>query len=226
MSYKIALYAGQNLVLSNEVACIVSFNSFFKDHRRRSQVFVSSKIKYRRAYYNFKISQGIWQALFRETFKNFKKFREEIIRTALWGFNYRDLKLYKKTIKYDLHSFRFFREISTVIKTYYNYYSIACAILTAMFFPRIGLPKALPKLFEEIYGYDFLDEFFFPPAFAFTILESTTDLLLGETLRDELTIAKSFLSFLLWKRAPFFLKPPYSKLVKVGAKTDILWITL
>lgn len=226
MLYKIAFYAGQNLVLSNEILCIISFNKFLKDDKRRAQIFINSKSKYYRAYYNFKISSHIWQTLFQESFKNFKKIREEIIKTALFGLNYRDHKIYGRTFKYDLHFNRLFREISTIIETYYNYYSVACAILTALFFSRIGLPEILPKLFEEIYGQDFFDEFFFPPAFIFTVFESTTDLILGETLKDELLIAKSFLSFLLWKRVPALLKLPYYRLINAGAERNKIWITL
>ncbi len=226
MPYKIAFYVGQNLLLSNEIVCIISFHDFLRDDRRRAQILVNSECGYCRTYYNFRTSPDIWRALFRESFRNFKKFREEIIKTALWGLNYRDKRLYKKTLKYELYSPRFFREVSTIIKTYYNYYSIACAVLTALFFSRIGLPEALPKLFEEIYGQDFLDEFFFPPAFVFTVFESTTNLLLGETLKDELLIAKSFLSFLLWKYAPNLLKLPYYKLIKAGTDREKIWITL
>ncbi|MCD6490454.1 MAG: hypothetical protein J7K20_06995 [Thermodesulfobacterium sp.] len=142
------------------------------------------------------------------------------------GLKYREHKLYGKTFDEFIPFKSLIKEVSFLIETYYKYYSIACAILTALFFTNIGLPSSLPKIIDYIYGQDFLDDFFFAPAFIFTVFESTTDLLLGEQLEDEVCIARSFLSFLLWKHAKSLLKIPYLKLLQTGVSRELIWVTL
>lgn len=229
MEEKIVLYNGQNIEFKNCVLCVISFkndlHNLFKE-RKRATILLNKSHNYSRTYLNFKKPLEIWKSLFLRYFVNQKQIEEEIKTVALLGLKYREHKLYNRSFKEYISFKTLIKEVSILIEVYYRYYSIACAILTALFFTKIGLPDTLPKVLVNTYGQDFLDDFFFAPAFMFTVFESTTDLLLGESLEDELTIAKSFLSFLLWRHAKSFLKIPYFKLLSVGAKKELIWITL
>lgn len=226
MTGKIALYNGQNIEFSNDIVCIISFKNFSFLENKRTKILVDKNRNYLRTYLNFKESPDIWQFLFQKYFKNPEKNREEIKMVALLGLKYREHKLYHRSLRCYISFKELIKEVSALIEAYYRYYSIACAILTALFFTRIGLTNSLPKILDQIYGHDFLDDFFFAPAFIFTVFESTTDLLLGESPEDEIFIAKSFLSFLLWRHAKSLLKFPYYKLIDAGAKREHICITL
>ena len=224
MKEKIVLYNGQNIEFPKYTLCVISFKNYVLN--KKPAILLDKNCNYSRTYLNFKKSSEIWESLFLKYFINQKQIEEEIKTVALLGLKYREHKLYNRSLKEYISFKTLIKEVSILIEVYYRYYSIACAILTALFFTKIGLPDTLPKVLVNIYGQDFLDDFFFAPAFVFTVFESTTDLLLGESLEDELTIAKSFLSFLLWRHAKSLLKFPYSKLLSVGAKKEFIWITL
>jgi len=222
---RILIYYGQKVTFSENIASIISFKSGFENIGLPLIRLFPSK-DYSRIYLNFKEPIIPVKNLFVKFLRERRNLLEEFQNTAYLALKYRDHKLYGKSFNEPIPYRLLVKEVSTIIKAYYRYYSIACAILTALFFTNVGLPKFLPKFIEEVYGQDFLDDFFFAPAFIFTVFESTADLLLGEEFKDEVYIAKSFLSFLLWKHAKALLKIPYFKLIHVGVKKELIWITL
>uniref|UniRef100_A0A7V4N3F7 Uncharacterized protein n=1 Tax=Thermodesulfobacterium geofontis TaxID=1295609 RepID=A0A7V4N3F7_9BACT len=222
---RILIYYGQNVTISKDIASIISFrNGFEKIGLPLIKLFPSKN--YSRIYLNFKESSIIIKNMYLNFFRKRRVWIEEFQNVAYFALNYRNHKLYGKSFDEPIPYRVLVKEVSTIIKAYYKYYSIACAILTTLFFTKVGLPKILPKVIEEVYGQDFLDDLFFAPAFVFTVFESTTDLLLGESFEDEVYIARSFLSFLLWKHAKALLKIPYFKLIHAGIKRELIWITL
>lgn len=226
MKGKVAIYYGQNVEFSKDVISIISFDNNLTNEKNRKIIFINKEKNYFRNYLNFKNLSEIWDSLIIKYFKHREKVEEEFKIISILGLKYREHKLYGKTFKEFISFKSLIKEVSILIETHYKYYSIACAILTALFFTNIGLPRALPKIIDYIYGQDFLDDFFFAPAFIFTVFESTADLLLGEQLEDEICIARSFLSFLLWKHAKSLLKIPYFKLIQTGINGELLWVTL
>ena len=226
MQSQILIYYGQNVTISKDISSIVSFKNGFEKIGLPLIKLLPSK-NYSRTYLNFKDPPiSAVKNLFINFLRNRRNWLEEFQNTAYLGLKYRDHKLYGKSFDVPIPYRILVKEVSTIIKTYYKYYSIACAILTVLFFTKVGLPKILPKFIEEVYGQDFLDDLFFAPAFMFTVFESTADLLLGESLEDEVCIVRSFLSFLLWKHAKALLKIPYFKLINAGVKKELIWITL
>jgi len=225
MLSRILIYYGQNISISEDIASILSFKNGL-EKIGLPLIKINSYKNYSRVYLNFKDSSILTRNLMINFFKDRRIWLEEFQNTAYLGLKYRDYKLYGKSHDQPIPYKVLVKEVSTIVKAYYKYYSVACATLTVLFFSKVGLPKYLPKVLEDVYGQDFLDDFFFAPAFIFTVFESTTDLLLGEKLENEVDIVKSFLSFLLWKHAKAFLKLPYFKLIKAGVKKEHIWITL
>ncbi|QER42727.1 hypothetical protein F1847_08215 [Thermodesulfobacterium sp. TA1] len=226
MKGKVIVYYGQKVEFSHEVISIISFTKDIVNVGKRQIIVINKEEKYFRYYLNFKRSPEIENSLMAKYLKNREKIREEIRTISILGLKYREHKLYGKTFNEFIPFKALIKEVSLLIEAYYKYYSIACAILTTLFFTKIGIPSSLPKIIDYIYGQDFLDDFFFAPAFIFTIFESTTDLLLGERLVDEACIARSFLSFLLWKHAKPLLKIPYFNLIQTGVSRDLIWVIL
>ncbi|HAA83646.1 MULTISPECIES: hypothetical protein [Thermodesulfobacterium] len=183
--------------------------------------------RYKRTYRNFnKIFKTYWGKLLFEYLKA-KNLEREYKSIILWSLNYRSLKLYGYNLPKAFSYKDLLKEANLIIQAYYCYYSIACAVLTGLFFGEVGLPQTLPKLEEKLYGQDFLDDFFFPVAFTFTVLESTNDLILKEPPpADPGFIVKAFLSFLLWKGTKALIKIPYGTLIKLGIPPSWIWITL
>ncbi|MGB9762361.1 MAG: hypothetical protein ACP5KO_07960 [Caldimicrobium sp.] len=221
------IYIGRTIDLAKlkDVTTLIIFGNLSPEVNRKI-ILIDKEEGYRRKYLNFVDKEKVSYALFSEYFSNFSKIKEEIKEVAQFALRYRDFKLYNQVLTDYKNSKILFKEISTIIEAYYKYYSIACSILTALFFSNLGLPEKLPKVFDHIYGKDFLDDFFFAPAFTFTVFETTVDLLTKDPLDDEISIAKSFISFLLWRYAKNLLKFSYNRLIKIGVKPEKLWITL
>lgn len=194
--------------------------------QNRFVIFLDPSENYKRHYANFKEAEkDFTHRLFREVI--FKPpFKQELFKTVVFALNYRSHKLFGKVLSEKLSPDKLFREANVIIRSSYAYYSIACAILVFLFFQKIGFPAYQTKNYEEIYGFDFFDEFFFPVAFTFTIFESTVDLLLHESIENPLEIAKSFISFLLWRGSLRLLNIPFKFLINLGIKPADLWITL
>ncbi|MEZ0344241.1 MAG: hypothetical protein ABWJ99_05515 [Caldimicrobium sp.] len=225
MKRLIYIFHEQNPIPLEEFECIVALREDIQSLRNKTLIFVNPKENYRRSYFNFNKAPLVWRNLFNH-YANPSLVLKDYLPIVSFGLSYREHKLFGRQLKEWKSLRRIFWEASSIIKSYYHYYSIACAILTALFFSRVGLAENLPKVLPEFYGQDFLDDFFFPAAFIFTIFESTADLLLGEALKEEEYIVRAFLSFLLWKHTKRLLKISYNQLIKAGVKGKSLWITL
>ena len=224
-SHKILIYVGQNVKSFDNILSVISFKPGI-DVVGIPLIQLATHNNYFRKYYNFKELSKIDHKILVNFLLNEKNFQQEFLNTAYFGLKYRDHKIHGKSYKLNISYKTLVKEVSIIIQAFYKYYSTAIAILTALFFSQIGLPKVLPKVREHIFGQDFLDDFFFVPAFIFTIFESTTDLLLGIPLKDEPTIVRAFLSFLLWRHAKNLLKIPYNKLISLGINPKQICLTL
>ncbi len=176
-----------------DVDCIISFNENIKC-KDIPVIYINKSFS--RSYHNFKrMPKDLWFKLYNEILHHFWG----VCRSwAYFGIDYHNKKKGVGWIKISFKTL--IKDVSFIIEYNYPYYSIACAILTALFFTKIGLPEKLvlaPRV--EIYAEDFLDQFFFIPAFIFTIIEYTNDVILKEDLEDEEHIVRAFISFLLWK---------------------------
>ncbi|MEO0241410.1 MAG: hypothetical protein ABIM83_08140 [candidate division WOR-3 bacterium] len=213
----------------SQVACIITFNLEYlnsKVYRQFPTIFIDLKEKYKRKYFNFRTAQKEFSEHLLRDFLIFQRVIDYIFPVAYFCLNYYYHKIYNQGFKENLKPNYLLREISKIIEANYHYYSISCALLTPIFFFKIGLPSSLPKIFEYIYGFDFLDDFFFPLAAVFTVFEYTNDLLLGEKNFDPICICRSFLSFLLWRKSRALLNKPLEKLILAGASKKDIWITL
>ncbi len=176
-----------------DVDCIISFNENIKC-KDIPVIYINESFS--RSYHNFKrMPKDLWFKLYNEVLHHFNGM---CIGWAYFGINYYNKKTEIGWIKIPFKDL--IEEVNLNIKLRYSYYSIACAILTALFFTKIGLPEKLvlaPKVIT--YAKDFLDQFFFIPAFIFTTVEYTNDIILEERMEDEEHIVRAFISFLLWK---------------------------
>jgi len=229
MTKKFAIYYGQPLNLTLDTIGLLCFKENPPDdgfNYKRLKIFVLKKENFKRKYENFKTLSPQFEEKLYKFFFNYSEFRREYTKVIYSSLNYRSYKLYERSYPEYLSFDKLLREASALIEAYYSYYSIAVSILTFLFFSKIGLPSSIPKIVDTLYGYDFLDDFFFPVAFPFICYESTNDLLYNLKLEDPLHIFYTFVSFLLWKRAKVYLKLPYYKLYNLGVNKHDLWITL
>ncbi|MCX7613827.1 MAG: hypothetical protein RMI63_08880 [Caldimicrobium sp.] len=226
---KIAIYTGSPINLSRDIACLITFQrNFPKDEytSKRACIYVDQHQGFRRIYQNFKLMPPHLATRLYKSYLNRSFLQGELLKSILLALNYRYKKLDYRTKLIPKKPSLLMHEASTIIKAYYHYYSTACAILTALFLTRIGIPSEQPKLLEQVYGFDFMDDLFLPIAFLYTVFESVKDLLLGEAQRDPVYMAKSFISFLLWRGCKPLLKIPYYRLILGGAKGEDIWIIL
>lgn len=229
MTKKFAVYYGQPLNLTLDTIGLLCLKENPPDdgfNYKRLKIFLSKSTNYQRKYENFKVLPAIIERRLYQFYFNYSQVRQEFRKIIYFSLNYRSFKLYDKSYPEYLPYNKLLKEASTIIEAHYAYYSLSVSILTLLFFSRIGLPRELPKVFESLYGQDFLDDIFFPVAFPFTCYEATLDLLLGRSLEDDLHIIRAFLSFLLWPKSKTFLKMIYYKLNFAGINKNDIWITL
>lgn len=229
MSGKVVIITREYDVNFTEVSCIITFNDkclSLKICKEYPTIFIDPNRGYKRFYLNFRqIEKEISKRLF-SYFFNLKNLIDYTFSVSLFCLNYYYLKIHGHSFERLFKPNYLYKEISKIIEANYHYYSVSCAILTTLFFTKLGLPSSLPKIFEYTYGFDFLDNFFFPISCVFTVFEYTNDLLLGERCVDPLYISKAFISFLLWPKSKVFLKIPLKKLIYAGANKKDIWITL
>jgi len=229
MQGKILIYHGQSIDSFDGISCIISFRNFPENiilPEGIPIIMLYPTQSYRRSYSNFPIPSQPVKCLIYHYIINPKIWKKDFNISVYFALKYREILLYGQSIDQFPPFPVLAQQVSSLIEGYYHYYSIACSILTALFFTKLGLPAKLPKFIDETYGQDFLDDFFFAPAFVFTVFESTADLLLGEKMKNPLIIAKSFISFLLCRHGKALLRLPYLKLIRYGATPNQLWITL
>ena len=162
--------------------------------------------------------------------ENFSIKLRYFIENNFWNFSrfwiYSSVNHYEKKLKIkykdpNIPFFYYLTKVNAIIQERYNYYSIACAILIALFFSKTGIP--LPQYLSPlpntgIKGKDFFDYFFFAPAIFFTTIEYVNDLLLNETLKNEEHIVRTFGSFLLWKPVKRALECSYNYLLNLSIR--------
>lgn len=223
--YKIQVVNDKTPQLSPEIQSVVTFNrTHFYMVKTKPLIFIDHMNSYRRYYSNFKKLSHDESTLIYEFLLNPTNFREYFYLPSTMALNYYYAKLQIWFKKDKLTFTEILREINVLLKSNYKYYSVACGILTAMFFSKIGIPIVTSKINEKIYGIDIFDDIFFPLAFPFMVFETVTDLLTGTKIEDPLAISRAFISFLLWKGAKSLLSMVAYKIFRNHLQ-EIPWIT-
>lgn len=218
----------------------------FNEHKLNDQNRYSTAILLREPRKKLTIPYIVVNRKLPRKYFNFPKLSSDFYRRVVSNisvseaFFYKYLVLLEKAVEYYYLRYRgwcrimyqneVIRHVYDFLNYRYDIYSIACAIMTVIFFRESGLPDQLfvevpNKLLKECLQ-DIFDVLFLPISFFYLSKVLADETKYGTIPDDPVCIARDFLSLLIWKESYPYLKYTYDLIINLGIDRNKIWITL